>query len=957
MPDIQMIKFSKKIWFFMLLWVTSLFSSGQNTSMEDDSIRAVALFRQAVEYGRNMEPEKALDYFGQSLVFRKKLFGERHYRLGSTYMGMAIQYKNLFQLENAYRYYKIAEEMYLHNAPPGDSRIGDIYTNIGNYYRLKGDYSEAIRFHQRALDIYENATDNPSYGSILSANYNLAECYHLSNQPEEALDILENFAEKGSLQQRIQFQNLIASIYTSSGNLEKSKSIFHSLLRSIKEEYGEDAYNLADQYTTHGQFYMNALLPDSALFYYYQAESIYSMYDNTERDLSELYFNIANALTAQPVSSASVAAFKQKKSRNLQDALKYLEKALILINDSINVDNPDISQLESSNAPVIVLRLLNARGSVFQQLAEQNKDLFPDRYLVFLTQAVNTFHLASDLAVKIRTSFISQESKLQFAELQRYIFASAVMAGYDLYNLTRDARWFGIAFRNAGRSKAAGLYDNLAELQARRMNLIPDSLSDLEERYNGNVAYYRERLFEESRSGNPDSEKMEEYKESIFLYEQKRNDLIELLEKRYPDYYEMKYSVKEMSLAEVQKKLKRDEALLEFVLTKENEGILVPNIYTFTISKNGYQIRKETLTTSLLQAVSTVYGNISSTAFLNSGVADFREYCMAAYTLYEKLIKPSEELIRNKRLTIIPDGILNYIPFEALLTNMPETGRIHYHDLPYLILNYPVNYASSAELYIRDSSSPLFRRKRTFAAAPDYSLARYTDEKYRELAVIPGILDEVAFLASAVSADIHTGKNATEKLFREKSGSYDILHLSMHTLINDSLPLFSRLAFHPDQPDDILNDGWLNTSDIYNLSLKAYLTVLSACNTGKGQLSGGEGVMSLARAFLYAGCPSVIMTLWDIEDRSGTAIMKDFYRYLKAGKTKDVALRQAKLKHIQNADPLMSHPHFWMGYISIGKTDALYIGNELYFFLAILVVGLILGADFTIRKKARRRQA
>ncbi|NQU85480.1 MAG: CHAT domain-containing protein, partial [Mariniphaga sp.] len=134
--------------------------------------------------------------------------------------------------------------------------------------------------------------------------------------------------------------------------------------------------------------------------------------------------------------------------------------------------------------------------------------------------------------------------------------------------------------------------------------------------------------------------------------------------------------------------------------------------------------------------------------------------------------------------------------------------------------------------------------------------------------------------------------------------------------------------------------------------------VLSACNTGSGQLREGEGVISLARGFFYAGCPSIVMTLWEVEDRSGAEIMGEFYRLLNAGKKKHEALRLAKLKHIENANPVTAHPHVWLCYVSIGNTDALNTSKDFYFFIAILLILIIILADqLNKNKKARKIRA
>jgi CHAT domain-containing protein len=162
--------------------------------------------------------------------------------------------------------------------------------------------------------------------------------------------------------------------------------------------------------------------------------------------------------------------------------------------------------------------------------------------------------------------------------------------------------------------------------------------------------------------------------------------------------------------------------------------------------------------------------------------------------------------------------------------------------------------------------------------------------------------------------------------------------------------MFSRLAFFPEQPDSVENDGWLTLSDIYNLHLRAGMTVLSACHTGRGVLRKGEGIMSLARGFLYAGCPSVIMSLWEVEDKTGTRIMKDFYRNLKFGKWKDSALRNAKIKYISDADPVHSHPHIWLSYIVIGNPEPLFSGARTYLVPIMILILAVMAFKLFYRK-------
>jgi CHAT domain-containing protein len=217
---------------------------------------------------------------------------------------------------------------------------------------------------------------------------------------------------------------------------------------------------------------------------------------------------------------------------------------------------------------------------------------------------------------------------------------------------------------------------------------------------------------------------------------------------------------------------------------------------------------------------------------------------------------------------------------------------------------------------------------------------------------------EVAQISKIIKTKIFNGKEASEENFRKNVEEYDILHLAMHAFINDSLPAFSSLAFAQYETEDQTKNGLLNTTDIYNFKLNAKLTVLSACNTGSGQLKKGEGIMSLARGFLYAGCPAIIMSLWEVEDESGTEIMTSFYKNLKKGKNKDESLRLAKLKYLESVNSRRAHPHYWLGFVSIGDNSPLYVSYDFYFFILLILALSGIGIDQGIRiKKARKKRA
>ncbi|MGC9344967.1 MAG: CHAT domain-containing protein, partial [Bacteroidales bacterium] len=147
----------------------------------------------------------------------------------------------------------------------------------------------------------------------------------------------------------------------------------------------------------------------------------------------------------------------------------------------------------------------------------------------------------------------------------------------------------------------------------------------------------------------------------------------------------------------------------------------------------------------------------------------------------------------------------------------------------------------------------------------------------------------------------------------------------------------SKLAFT--QLVDTIDDGFLHTYEIYNMQINADLAVLSSCNSGFGELQEGEGIQSLARGFAYAGCPSILMTLWEVADNSTVELMEKFYYYLDMGYTKSEALHQSKIDFLANADELKSNPFFWSSFVLVGDTEPVYMKKSL---VGIMNAGILL---------------
>jgi CHAT domain-containing protein len=290
-----------------------------------------------------------------------------------------------------------------------------------------------------------------------------------------------------------------------------------------------------------------------------------------------------------------------------------------------------------------------------------------------------------------------------------------------------------------------------------------------------------------------------------------------------------------------------------------------------------------------------------------------------------------KEIDQVERVIIVPDGLLNYLPFEALIRN----GR-------YLVEDHQISYSPSASLLglwedvgLRADSGnkmdlfalgdPVFEPKgRAIGSKRRGDRARFGGRTFpgpgSHLASLPRTRDEVEYIASLFPADrrkVIVGMASTEEAVKhEPLARYRRLHFATHSLIDEKLPSRSAVVLTLD--NDPREDGFLEAGEISHLDLDCDLVVLSGCQTGKGQLLSGEGIVGLGRAFLCAGARSVVVSLWNVSDISTSHLMKNFYQHLVHGEGNAAALRAAKLQML-NSGRETRHPYYWAPFVVIGS--------------------------------------
>ena len=364
------------------------------------------------------------------------------------------------------------------------------------------------------------------------------------------------------------------------------------------------------------------------------------------------------------------------------------------------------------------------------------------------------------------------------------------------------------------------------------------------------------------------------------------------------------------TLAEFTNQLGDDELLLEYYLGSE---------YAFCL-----EISKQSLRLHRLSHPDTIQQLVLD---FSDAVIHKKPLETISAQLSAILIPPTIESF-YKRIVIIPDGILHYIPFEFLNFNQEK-----------LIANAAISYLLYNGMH-QPSSSSRITSKDVLLFAPTFLNDEFIDLKYSS--------PEVKKINQIINGKTHIGSSATKSLFLNESPMHKILHLSTHAMMNEATAEQSFIAFH-----NADSNYKLFLHQIEQLPLQTEMVVLSACETGIGKVLNGEGMFSMKKAFFQAGSKSVISSLWKSNDQTTAEIMSYFYSNLKEGKPKDEALRQAKLKYIGLADPGYDHPYYWAGFIAVGDMSTLSF-SDLNVWSYVFLIGLLLLTLVMILIKKRR---
>ncbi len=507
---------------------------------------------------------------------------------------------------------------------------------------------------------------------------------------------------------------------------------------------------------------------------------------------------------------------------------------------------------------------------------------------------------------------------------QKHLVSSMADKVSRLQEFKMDSAAFINIFYTIERTNMLSLWQAQRESEALHHGNIPEQVKASERKIRDSIACLEKTYFELSNKPVKENDAvLKDLTAGIEHLRNKYDSLLLQLQVKYPDYRRRLNDWQIGNVEEYQRELLySDQALIHYLIA---DSVL----FVTCVQQNKFFYRTIEKDFPLEQWITDLRSTLTAfqtdPAMANSYDSLAPVYTSVAYRLYQKLLAPIADSL-PEHLIIVPDGALHYLPFEVLLTAAPAAAPSRWPEHPYLLKKHSISYTYSGTMLREMTVHPHLHEPKVnfYGFAPRYeggtalldSLFPGTDLR-KDLQPLPYTGEEVYRAAKLMDGAYFTGSEASEANFRAKASEARILHLATHGRANSKTGDYSFLVF-AEQKDGLENEI-LYARDIYNLQLNADLVTLSACETGLGELQENEGVISLARAFAYAGAKSIVTSLWSVSDAKTKDLMVDFYKNLRKGMLKDDALRQAKLDFLKRNRGQAAHPFYWAGFVGIGN--------------------------------------
>lgn len=823
--------------------------------------------------------------------------------------GLLVRLKTLTEQEKNHLYYKALIEMnygaLYQNQGRNDLAIEELHkalhdldqdnrassldaamalSYLGNIYRATGKYVQAEEQLQHTLAIREEKL--PATHELIAASYNDLGLIYSQLDVDMAFEYYEKAL---GLYKKLHSSDhpKLAIANTNLGVLNLSEKLygdaityFENALSIWEQIYTQPHPNKALVQMNLGQTYSGMGNEEAALAYYRKALEIYEASQGKKHpDVAYAHNLLGNEKLSQKKFDEALQHYQQALIANIPD-----------FNNASILSNPSTKNFYNGNQLLYSL-MWKAQALEAKHLGKTLKESD-------LILGIKTLQTADSLIDRIRQQITNESDKITLGAIANEVYADGVRIAYMLSDVAfRHRREYReMSFYFAEKSKSAVLLEAISDTNAKSFANIPDELLEEEKNLKASVALISQKLAQK-----PTDEEEKYLRETLFSLNRSYQEFTKRLESQYPEYFNLKFNSASPSIAQLQSLLRDKTALISYFIDEKNS-----RVYTYIISKNNFSITDKGLPKEYDKYIT---GLRNSLYFMEA-----QTFSVVSRDLYQILI-PKKIPRKINDLVIIPTGRMGVIPFETLLTKEVK-GKPDFKTLPYLLKKYSVRYEFSAGLVLQ--------KKRDGASAKFSSVmlcAPVTFPEKDNLSDLPGTETEIntihnLFKEKNINSQVFLKAEASEAAVKAGSlKNYSLVHFATHGTVDENSPELSRIFL---QTDSEAEDGNLFAGEIYNLELNAQLVALSACQTGLGKISKGEGVIGLSRALVYAGAKSLIVSFWSVADESTATLMTDFYKQLlenpAAGYSRD--LREAKLNLLKEGK--YAAPYYWAPFILIG---------------------------------------
>jgi CHAT domain-containing protein len=839
----------------------------------------------------------AINYWEQFVAFNEKR--GKPVIATNGLMNMALFYWSLGDYTKAIETYQKA--FLIFEKAGVKSGMVQTLTNVGNIYSDgMGDFNEALEYFKKAVALAEQLNDPEELtapysgiGTIYSQLGNYSKAFEYDNK---ALALCERSGDKRCI---ANLRMNIGDNYGHVGNFELAIDYFQKSFDGFKELKRNNGQatallNLGEVYGDQGRY-------EDALKNLNKALAMFEQSGYQPR--------IGTCLTRLGM------VYRQQK--DYDRSLEYLNRALELRKTLKN--KADISEILNEIALAHLLKgnftqtLDFARQAA--EIAEKNSD--PETFwnsklnlgkaylgLKETAKAQQAFNEAVATIENLRSQVADEQAQESF-------FGTRTAPFYELVKLYADQNDSLSAFNYAERAKSRTLLDVLRNGRTDINKTMTAEEQKQERRLKSELVSINAQISREGESDKRDAARVSDLQKQLEKKRLEFEDFQMRLNTAHPELKIQRGEMKPVSLAESANDLLPDNksALLEyvvadnkaflFVLTRDTSQKISLKVYPIEIKGNDLAERTE-----------------SFRAKLAKGDLDFSKQ---AQDLYDLLLKPAEIQLKNKtNLIIVPDSALWDLPFQAL---QPAQGK-------YLIETAAISYAPSLTA-LREMAKKNKGKNFTDAtllAFGNPTIGKETSEQVKQvfmgetLEPLPEaerLVNGLGKLYGAGRSKIFVGAEAQEETAKTESPKYRIVQFAAHGILNDVSPMYSHIVLSQKE-NNSSEDGLLEAWEMKDLNLNAEMVVLSACETARGKIGSGEGVIGMSWALFIAGAPTTVATQWKVESSSTTELMLEFHRQLLTGKniTKAEALRRASLKLLKM--PQYKHPSYWAGFVMVG---------------------------------------